>query len=360
MMRRGRIFMDNTDEIMKKADEMEKELIASMTDTQKKIFEDADKFMAEELGVSDYMEFMNLDSKEQKNRLKAMNDKMFEMLNINEKEFKKLDYEMRLNDIKEHKDFAVSDKSVKLLGPLLKNAIYIKISESKAGLSKIGGKPDLPSDFQWYRNENGEALTFLMQINCSDIHKYDKDNIFPETGMLYFFYDLENQAWFSDDNGGKGYAVYYCDKKESELFPVEFPDNDASRFNYYGDTNCTIDEMRIEFFEKPDLPDYEDYMNLCGEPIDNDYDDIKYNLLGYDSEEYNEKYFKLGGYSNCIQYGLTEEFGDEYIQLCQISSFESETSGFMFGDGGNLYFYIKKEDIKSKNFGDVKIILQCY
>lgn len=352
--------MDNTDEIMKSAEEAEKELMASMTDTQRKILENANKMMSDGLGVSDFTEFTDLDPNEQKKRIKAMNDKLFEMLNINEEEFKQFESEMRSKDIKTHKDCVVSDRSLKLLEPLLKNAVYIKISDSKNGLSKIGGKPDLPADFQWYRNENGEALAFLMQINCSELHKYDKDNIFPETGMLYFFYDLENQAWFSDDNGGKGYAVFYCDNAESELASVGFPDDDASQFNFYGDTNCTLNEKGIEFFAKSDLPDHEDYMNLCGEPLDDDYDDIKYKLLGYDTEEYSGKYFKLGGYSNCIQYGLTEEFDNEYIQLCQISSYECESGGFMFGDGGNLYFYIKKEDLKNKNFDNVKIILQCY
>ena len=66
----------------------------------------------------------------------------------------------------------------------------------------------MPSEFEWYRNESGEPLGFVMQINCEEIHSYDKDGNFPESGMLYFFYDLENQPWeLCDDE--QGAAVYY-------------------------------------------------------------------------------------------------------------------------------------------------------
>ena len=83
-------------------------------------------------------------------------------------------------------------------------------------------------------------------------------------------------------------------------------------------------------------------------------------LLGYDPFEYSEKYFKLGGYSNSIQCGLSDVFDESFVQLCQLTTFESGQCGFMFGDGGNLYFYIKKEDLRNREFGSTEIVLQCY
>ena len=42
--------------------------------------------------------------------------------------------------------------------------------------SKIGGKPFLPSDFKWFRNgsEDNKALSFIAQINLSEIKSFDK------------------------------------------------------------------------------------------------------------------------------------------------------------------------------------------
>lgn len=68
-----------------------------------------------------------------------------------------------------------------------RNAILINYSEDEnkeklpKGSSKIGGKPDLPKDFQWfyfkgedYKNRvENRPLSFLMQINCEEVHKYD-------------------------------------------------------------------------------------------------------------------------------------------------------------------------------------------
>jgi uncharacterized protein YwqG len=91
----------------------------------------------------------------------------------------------------------------KELEPLKRNAIVINYSEENRekipkGSSKIGGKPDLPKDFQWYyyngedykRKVANRPLSFLMQINCEEVHKYDKESLLPEKGILYFFYEL--------------------------------------------------------------------------------------------------------------------------------------------------------------------------
>ena len=34
--------------------------------------------------------------------------------------------------------------------------------------------------------------------------------------------------------------------------------------------------------------------------------------------------------------------------------------GLYFGDSGKIYFNIRKEDLKNKNFDNVWLILQCY
>ena len=55
--------------------------------------------------------------------------------------------------------------------------------------SKWWGDPDMPENMQV--TEDGETydypLTFVCQINCEDIAKYDKEGKLPHEGMLYFF-----------------------------------------------------------------------------------------------------------------------------------------------------------------------------
>ena len=60
--------------------------------------------------------------------------------------------------------------------------------------SKWWGDPDMPENMQYpvmQVTEDGETydypLTFVCQINCEDIAKYDKEGKLPHEGMLYFF-----------------------------------------------------------------------------------------------------------------------------------------------------------------------------
>ena len=82
----------------------------------------------------------------------------------------------------------------------MSDSIRLKVSEAEESLfgkSKFLGNPDVWDDFEWPAIGDGDDaydLTFICQINCAEIAPYDKDNKLPHTGMLYFFYDLENSA----------------------------------------------------------------------------------------------------------------------------------------------------------------------
>ena len=60
------------------------------------------------------------------------------------------------------------------------------------GSSKVGGRPHLPKEFEWYRYEGtnydgvtaGRPLSFLAQINLAEIADLDIDGVLPSRGML--------------------------------------------------------------------------------------------------------------------------------------------------------------------------------
>ncbi len=89
------------------------------------------------------------------------------------------------------------------LRPLIRNEIRIfpfteKIENKQLGRSKMGGRPDLPLGINWFKDDNDIPLSFIAQINLKEIKKYDKNNLLPEEGILYFFYSATQEAW-----GGK-------------------------------------------------------------------------------------------------------------------------------------------------------------
>jgi len=53
-----------------------------------------------------------------------------------------------------------------------------------------------------------------------------------------------------------------------------------------------------------------------------------------------------------------EKEANDWILLLQIDS-DNDKTGMMWGDAGRLYFWIKKEDLKNKNFDNAWMVSQC-
>ena len=276
-----------------------------------------------------------------------------------------------------------------------RNAILINYSENEnrenlpKGTSKIGGKPDLPKDFQWfyYKGEDykkiveNRPLSFLMQINCEEVHKYDKESLLPEKGMLYFFYELFTMTWgFSPQDRGSA-KVFYYDGEIKDLAPADFPED--------MEKDCIIPESKIDFESMNDYPiDFLDYYDVDDsdeemakkeKEFEKDLKELGYKadttkLLGHPELIQGEYWEECEGVarkniyygSAPIKYGSDEvkksikENAKDWILLMQMSELEIGDYGLYFGDSGKIYFNIRKEDLKNKNFDDVWLILQCY
>ena len=276
-----------------------------------------------------------------------------------------------------------------------RNAILINYSEDEnkeklpKGTSKIGGKPDLPKDFQWfyYKGEDykkiveNRPLSFLMQINCEEVHKYDKESLLPEKGMLYFFYELFTMTWgFSPQDRGSA-KVFYYDGEIEDLVPADFPED--------MEKDCIIPESKINFESMNDYPiDFLDYydpddsdkeMDRKEKEFEKELEELGYKadttkLLGHPELIQGEYWEECEGVarkniyygSAPIKYGSDEvkksikENAKDWILLMQMSELEIGDYGLYFGDSGKIYFNIRKEDLKNKNFDDVWLILQCY
>jgi uncharacterized protein YwqG len=50
----------------------------------------------------------------------------------------------------------------------------------------------------------------------------------------------------------------------------------------------------------------------------------------------------------------------DWMLLFQMSTIEFEDYELMFGDCGSIYFWIRKEDLKERNFDKVWLVLQCF
>ena len=63
----------------------------------------------------------------------------------------------------------------------------------KIGISKLGGVPDLPPGVAWPQWK-GVPQSFIAQICLEDVQSYDVNKVLPSQGMLWFFYDAQQQT----------------------------------------------------------------------------------------------------------------------------------------------------------------------
>lgn len=255
--------------------------------------------------------------------------------------------------------------------------------EMSIGKSKFGGKPHLPESFEWpyYKGCDFEdilknrPLSFLAQINLEEIAACDREHQLPHKGMLYFFYELCTMKWGFDPDD-KGCARVFYVENPGDLQETDFPKDMEDEF--------MLPELGLSFTSQTDLPDYEEISEYI---TDLEWDSYEEERVIYGYEELgDEGVSKLLGYADLIQGNMLLECEEvnrgidcggipnipeeqreallhdskEWMLLFQMSTVEKEDWELMFGDCGNIYFYIKKRDLQEKNFDNTWLILQCF
>ena len=275
-----------------------------------------------------------------------------------------------------------------VLDTLRKNEISVTTRKAKnegsVYRSKFGGKPAVPAGFDWPRfeseNYDGEKanrpLSFLCQINLEEICAYDKDKMLPEKGLLLFFYEQESMCWGFDPGDAGCSRVYYFEDI-SQLAQADLPDDMSDEYK--------VKEYDLSFCAKDSYPSFEELD--CHSDLDCDWEeyDEAVEERGYDLDF---ECHKLLGYADLIQSEMLTECerttrglycGDhqsyidtaedieedinkaatDWILLFQMASVEDDDYELMFGDLGNLYFYIRKQDLKERKFDKTWLVLQC-
>lgn len=252
------------------------------------------------------------------------------------------------------------------------------------GESRIGGIPDLPVGMEWPRwqppeyasNKYGELLPldspvplgFIAQIDLLSMPRVD-DSL-PSTGWLYFFYDRSCEPWGFDPNDRGSCRVLYVDCDRTALVRTPPPaDTDpeyvahSCRVKVDADYSLPRDLEGIEF----GTPVFDIYNEFY-------YDQLKHGhqLLGYPREIQNPMERECQLASNGIDCGGRGLDDDQFAEaltladgasdwqlLLQIDS-DDAGPGWMWGDSGKIYFWIKRGDLASRQFENVWLVLQCY
>jgi uncharacterized protein YwqG len=270
------------------------------------------------------------------------------------------------------------------LETIILNAIEISKSSSNEpvlGGSRFGGVPDLPPDFKWV-TWKGRSLNFLAQFNCEELSKYDLDRVLPNSGILYFFYDLDEQPWGFDPADRGGSVVMYspdCDslipanlpqgvEKEEFCLPsfnlsfkttLSIPSEDSVVFEQIGLSKAESESFDLLWQElSHSEPDSEADLEQESQPI--------HQLLGFSYNIQGDMQLECQMVANGINYGdgindseakVAAENAAEWRLLFQVDS--DDDLNIMFGDCGMIYYWIQESALQQKRFDQAWTILQC-
>jgi len=273
------------------------------------------------------------------------------------------------------------------------------------GASRIGGAPDLPPEIEW-PEWKGKPLSFIAQIHLADIAALDREQLLPHTGVLYFFYDVEQSTSGFDPKDKGSFRVLSYSGDLSRLVRTPRPGplpwsavykpcalefsadltlppvgstemdslnltNNPPRFRMIpipGTDTYRFEDALAARGPAPPNKEFEDYVDLLDKVAQLKGATI-HRMLGYPDEIQGDMRWECQLVSHGIYVGDPTGFqspeaaqlqagAEDWLLLLQVDS--DENASMMWGDSGRIYYWIRKQDLAQRDFSKVWMILQCY
>lgn len=220
--------------------------------------------------------------------------------------------------------------------------IMFKQAETLPWESKCGGCPYLESEADYPRDNDGRPMMFLAQINLDDMPRLED---FPEHGLMQFY--IGDDDIYGGDSACK--VIYIPEyKKDVSALLSENPFGEG----YKGMTPFSAEgKMIFELSTRFICTECEEFSEKFHDKVTEEEYDALYDIC------YAEGSF-IGGYPLFVQSSPAYYDDGEFDTLLLQLDCEDEC-GIMFGDAGNCFFLIPKEDLKNRNFNNVEYGWQC-
>ena len=251
-------------------------------------------------------------------------------------------------------------------------------SQLALGVSRLGGNPDLPIGIDW-PEQNGRFLLFIAQINLAEITPYHSDPLMPTSGMLYFFFDID-QYYEPSPSFRVYWKIWFFNQDVYTLqrvpVPAEIPlDNKYNPCSLILSTEITLPAYSSDdndFLERLGLSSpftnaeglaYENLQSYLAGMLDAKFQIPIHRFLGHPDpvqwdvqrdcyDEANRVYNSNGSRGETLKSNITD-----WKLLLQVDS--DNASNTMWGDVGRIYFFVRKQDLLELDFSKVWLVLQC-
>ena len=242
-------------------------------------------------------------------------------------------------------------------------------STLNVGASKLGGVPDLPSGVFW-PEWKGFPQSFIAQLRLDDVHEYDVAQVLPQHGMLWFFYDAQQQTFGADPSDRGGWRVLFMDGDLTGLRHATVPTKLPASSRFHSCSMTFTSEITLSQQPRLEIPDFD-----WTEAEQKSYEALLATFP--DPSDRSIRHHRLLGNPDMIQddmrlecqlasHGVTEITDPRVAELSkgamnwqlllQVDS--DEPIGMHWENAGMLYYWIQAADLQARQFDNTWLVLQ--
>ena len=228
--------------------------------------------------------------------------------------------------------------------------------------SKFGGYPYIPLSSTYPKDEDGNNMLLLAQINLADVPLLD---LFPKDGLLQFFISPNLYEYYKENIATVEQANLFFVRYFPYLLSKEKIVTDFSNIELDYNASFPIKKELHLIFRLENEPvsatDYRIYNYINQQALEATADEDGRTYQDIYLEYYLGAAHKMGGYP----YFLEEDIRLHSIPhrlydtlLLQIIS--DDEDGIMWGNSGILKFFIHKKNLKQLDFSNVYLHVEDY
>jgi uncharacterized protein YwqG len=242
-------------------------------------------------------------------------------------------------------------------------------SDLPIGSSKMGGSPDLPIGIPW-PTWDGRPLDFLLQLDLVEIPRQWGGDRLPESGWLYFFYDIDRNPWGFDVSHRYGWRVLFYDGDRKNLERRKRSDNADPQLR-----PCGLTFFQGIYVNWPSLQDEKsrsDLHSLTNEGLFAAQVEVSgHQITGNTHGGQGDMQEKCQLASNGIYLGggggpLFDHVKAEQVRpgirdwhlLLDLGS--DENAGLEWTGYGRLCFWIREDNLRNSDFHNVWAVFECF
>jgi uncharacterized protein YwqG len=235
--------------------------------------------------------------------------------------------------------------------------------------SRLGGQPLVAAGFEWPRTDAGKALSFVAQLNTADVAA-DVLLPLPQDTLLAFFFEADEQHGWGFDPAHRQYWHVCATPLERAVVAAAPPDSRSF-------TSRALRPRKVVTVPDSREPPLDERWGYDDDDFNAIYDDLenssssdapRHRMFGWPDLVQNPMRLECQLASNGVNVGHVDGYdesvaeqlsagADDWILLLQLDT--DDEVGWMWGDSGTIYYWIREEDLKACRFDRVWMVLQC-